>query len=74
MVSNRHSQKSNDLQPCFQIIQVHPRPTVGQNLQIFAPQNVGDTDRAPLICIIKLQHILASWQRSCRAAFFGVED
>jgi len=37
---------------------------VVQNLQIFTCQNVGDKDRARLICILKLHHILTSWQRS----------
>jgi len=49
-------------------------PTVGQNLQIFAFENVGDTDGAPLICVIKLHHIPTSWQRSRGAAFFGLGD
>jgi len=43
-------------------------------LQIFARQNVKDADRAHLICVIKLHHISTSWQRSCGAAFFGLED
>jgi len=52
----------------------HHRQTVGQNWQIFAPQNVGDTDRASLICVIKLHHIPTSWQRSRGAIFCGLED
>ena len=30
---------------------------VVQNLQLFTPQNVGDKDRACLICSLKLHHI-----------------
>ena len=52
----------------------HHRPIVGKNLQIFAPQNVREADRAPLICVTKLHHIPTSWQRSRGAAFFGLED
>jgi len=37
---------------------------VVQNLQIFTSQNVGDKDRARLICILKLHHIPTSCQRS----------
>ena len=44
------------------------------NLQIFATQNVGNTDRAPLICVVKLHHIPTSWQRYRGTAFFGLED
>jgi len=52
MVRKRHSEMHLfyffDLQSCFQITRVQSkknRPTVGQNLYIFAPQNAGDTDR-----------------------------
>jgi len=53
----------------------HYRPTVGQSLQIFAPQNVGIQIGPPLICVTKLHHIPTSWQRSRGTAFFfGLED
>ena len=62
----------------FQITGVH-NPTIiaelwDKILQIFSPQNAGDTDRAPLNCVIKFYHIPTSWQRSRGVAFFDLED
>jgi len=56
MVKRRRSQMHLfsfffDLQPRFKITRVQShtnRPTVGQNWQIFAPQNAGDTNSAHL--------------------------
>jgi len=47
---------------------------LGQNLHIFAPPNVRDTHGSPLICILKLHHILTYWQRSRESEFFGLKD
>jgi len=33
---------------------VTPSPNCGAKIWIFAPQNVGDTNRAPLICVCKI--------------------
>jgi len=53
---------------------VAPSPNCGAKFADFRLSKCGDTDRAPLICVIKLHHIPTSWQRSCGAAFFGVEN